>query len=1289
MKIKRWQLIVIIIATIVVMIGSIFIGINLFSDNNEANKQTNYLADTSSSKVVKEMRGEVPVPLGYNYVSGDKNTGLIVQDETTNNKYMWIPYSEVKEDANVDNGTYLNNMTDEGKRTLEEYDGFYVMIDENTDNLYEKYKNNFIQQYEGTLNKDQLDSIKSELDKMSFDEYKTYYKEKTGKNLEITDISKDEYVSNSVLSSNEYNKNNAIITSALTKEELACVNTYAEKIGTSINISEKMQTFTLASEKDTVSLGASSNYDKKLISEVKQIKDGKEVPIPNGFVFEEYIGEDNRSIKIKNGDNLSYVWVPVSNIEDLENASSKMDDLREVDQNKRFDVKYDDEYDEMLSSIKKYGGYYVSEAELSINNDGQKSNKYKSMNLYDDGNYGIDNGSYYRNFSDNKETVLNSLEQADEIAKGLYSSSEIVNSHVMYGNEYDYMLLWIMDTNGDEIKNKMLTDSSTIGKYKVEKDEDGNDITNGLWNDTLLNGMFGLGGNLWEITKATVNGTTAIKGGSFQSRGSENPITYKRWVTTNKWEVETSGRKEEAKKGTIGLRVSFYIKEKYEENEELAELKKKKIEEFEKYASSYDDTVTVKSIKEYVEARINAETSATILDKIVNYGKSTLDDNYKKAVELLYNAKKEYNEKYHSKIDEILGIIYNTEFQDNEGKLTNYIQLAESKLAALEVNNTAIGDSFRLVAHKGYHEAAAENTIEAFNAAKEKGFKYIETDVSFTSDNYPLISNDSLKDLTNEQAHNVIVGNNNEKRPSFEEFIVWCKENNMYPYIELKDEETLSKENAEKLVDTIVDNEMENKVTWIDYSIGSLEQINNVYNERNLKGLRVGLLCNSITDASGTFIERLNNIKSTADVFIDANQVTCTDDEINRIKDENIELEVYTALNEQTVNKFIDTYITGVTSNVYVEIEGKKNSSTEEVKEEIAEEYAGGNGTKEDPYQISTAGQLTLLAEKVNNGEKYTDTYFELTNSIDINGQSWWPIGGMVSLDQNEITNYFEGNFEGNNNTIKNMDIYITDAAYVGLFGYVKDAHISNLNVESKQTIGSRAVGGICGVMEGKSVIENCNVIGNVKSILNWDNTELSIGFVGGIVGYMIDGEIKNCENNAIVTTPYQQVGGIVGAIESGKISDCKNTGKVIAYFTEGIQDPAVNNSNNSGNIAGGIAGSMKAGSITKCINTAEVKAESQEAGGIVGAIESGTIDSCTNEGRITAKMQKAGGIAGFMQTGKIIKSSNTGTITAKYIENNKYSGINAGDIVGYNAKGEISDCTNTGKVANEAEKNK
>ena len=53
MKIKRWQLIVIIIATIVVMIGSIFIGINLFSDNNEANKQTNYLADTSSSKVVK------------------------------------------------------------------------------------------------------------------------------------------------------------------------------------------------------------------------------------------------------------------------------------------------------------------------------------------------------------------------------------------------------------------------------------------------------------------------------------------------------------------------------------------------------------------------------------------------------------------------------------------------------------------------------------------------------------------------------------------------------------------------------------------------------------------------------------------------------------------------------------------------------------------------------------------------------------------------------------------------------------------------------------------------------------------------------------------------------------------------------------------------------------------------------------------------------------------------------------------------------------------------------------
>ena len=46
-----------------------------------------------------------------------------------------------------------------------------------------------------------------------------------------------------------------------------------------------------------------------------------------------------------------------------------------------------------------------------------------------------------------------------------------------------------------------------------------------------------------------------------------------------------------------------------------------------------------------------------------------------------------------------------------------------------------------------------------------------------------------------------------------------------------------------------------------------------------------------------------------------------------------------------------------------------------------ATEFAGGTGTEEDPYLISDAAQLVLMAEtiKEKNGEKL---YFKLTNDI-------------------------------------------------------------------------------------------------------------------------------------------------------------------------------------------------------------------------------------------------------------------------------------------------------------------
>lgn len=49
-----------------------------------------------------------------------------------------------------------------------------------------------------------------------------------------------------------------------------------------------------------------------------------------------------------------------------------------------------------------------------------------------------------------------------------------------------------------------------------------------------------------------------------------------------------------------------------------------------------------------------------------------------------------------------------------------------------------------------------------------------------------------------------------------------------------------------------------------------------------------------------------------------------------------------------------------------------------------ADSFAGGSGTKADPYQIGMPEQLAKLAKDVNGGETYAGKYFKLTADLDL-----------------------------------------------------------------------------------------------------------------------------------------------------------------------------------------------------------------------------------------------------------------------------------------------------------------
>ena len=119
----------------------------------------------------------------------------------------------------------------------------------------------------------------------------------------------------------------------------------------------------------------------------------------------------------------------------------------------------------------------------------------------------------------------------------------------------------------------------------------------------------------------------------------------------------------------------------------------------------------------------------------------------------------------------------------------------------------------------------------------------------------------------------------------------------------------------------------------------------------------------------------------------------------------------------------------------------------------IASSFSSGSGTEADPYCIKTGAELAYLASSVNSGASYAGKYVVLVNDINLNNVEWTPIGNGEHA--------FEGNFNGNDNTITNLKI--TDATkysefspeinrtytygVAGLFGFCSNVNISNIGI--------------------------------------------------------------------------------------------------------------------------------------------------------------------------------------------------------------------------------------------------
>jgi len=193
-----------------------------------------------------------------------------------------------------------------------------------------------------------------------------------------------------------------------------------------------------------------------------------------------------------------------------------------------------------------------------------------------------------------------------------------------------------------------------------------------------------------------------------------------------------------------------------------------------------------------------------------------------------------------------------------------------------------------------------------------------------------------------------------------------------------------------------------------------------------------------------------------------------------------------------------------------------------------ADSYAGGDGSKTNPYEIATAEQLAKLARDVNNGntpQAFLGKYFKLTADIDLSGGIWMPIGKYYN-DGNGNNRLFFGKFDGNGHVIKNMHIQWEDVdarkakSVWGLFSTLQGESSTNLTTVTNLIIEKARV-------EKKSGFSPDGPSYNVGVVAGeiYPNTELS-----NIIIH--NSEIKD-NDETYELNKETKIGGIAGNVQN------------------------------------------------------------------------------------------------------------------------------------------------------------
>ena len=381
------------------------------------------------------------------------------------------------------------------------------------------------------------------------------------------------------------------------------------------------------------------------------------------------------------------------------------------------------------------------------------------------------------------------------------------------------------------------------------------------------------------------------------------------------------------------------------------------------------------------------------------------------------------------------------------------------------------------------------------------------------------------------------------------------------------------------------------------------------------------------------------------------------------------------------------------------------------------------NGNMKNVVNVGDTSVVVLDGVEIKNVAKSGDNYYltlqgafaaigngagktvELLDNVDLAGQEWTPIGTSE--------NPFNGNFDGQNHTIKNLNIVVSEAkegkAYIGLFGYAKDVNIKNvvfenvnLNIACLDIDHSQGhIGAVAGSLEGTSTIENVTVKGditvyatqtangasrvavvaggntygdvtmkNVHVIANEGSSLIANNNAGALAG-QLQGKMyfENCSSNIDVTVNKFFAGGLIGiAAGDSYFKNCHTTGNVAVVAG---REGRANDHYRVGGIAGGWAdGKNKVCTLVNCSYEGAVSGKNAD-GSVAGTLDYDgyvgrgyTLTNCAGSKVViddVEHVQVYDDVYGFYKVGDVYEISSLATLKAFRDK------VNAGD--NYNGK--------------------